>query len=243
MSLNPRNINNLQLVCSRKFCTIKDVQAESVLTMVLTLVANYLHSDPGIKTKEIEVDGVLETDKLKIKNFMQELFEYLASTVTPYTKIQEAIALSSRSPIDHMRARHLEPYGFYYNELATAFIDRLDYVSKKEESQAYIPDMLAIFLILDYKEKAGYSFEKYDFIFNADLEGYARFYFEANRKESQKKGLSFRTQIQDQTVIKKMSSMSLYMIDKLLQSNYSKEVRKTDARVKNQRRRVKRNKK
>lgn len=212
--------------------------------MALTLAANYLNTNLNSKTKEFEVETAVNEDREKIKLFMTDLFEYLNKTVIPFTKMQQIMENSNRSPQEHMRARFLEPYGFYYNELANSFIERLEYVSKKDKGQSYIPDMLAIFIILDFKNQAGYSFEKYDFIFNAKLEEYAEFYFKFNQEEKKRLGIkSFSVHIQDQPVVRRMSNISLFMIEKLLKSNYSKSTREADNKIKPQRKKLKRNNK
>ena len=42
--MKPSQLNNLQLLCLQKKCTIQDVQAEAILCMTHSLIANYLYA-------------------------------------------------------------------------------------------------------------------------------------------------------------------------------------------------------
>lgn len=222
-----RGINNLQLLCSRKMCTVKDVQAEAVLCMAHSLIANYLYAkeEPQkVFSKSYLLD---KEDENKILIVMKELFEYLTYQILTYPRMQEILNDAGKNPHSTMKARLVEPIGFFYNELSRNMQSRLNYLYEHDEHLIYIPDMLVVMLILDFKEKASYSFAKYEFFKDNDLNELAEIYFKYNSKIRKEQDIEKNAHILEQTNIKKMSHLSMFMIEQLLKSNYNKSFRDT----------------
>lgn len=82
--------------------------------------------------------------------------------------------------------------------------------------------MLGVLLILDFNEIASYSFEKFNFLVEKELEEIAEIYFKYNTKIRKELEIAKNSHIQKQTNIKKMSHLSMFMIEQLLKSNYNK---------------------
>lgn len=223
--MKPSQLNNLQLLCLQKKCTIQDVQAEAILCMTHSLIANYLYAKD--EPDKLSSDAYLlnKEDEDKIYTFMKNLFAYLNQQILTYPRMQEILDDAGKNPHATIKAKLVEPIGFFYNQLTDAMQSRLVFLYDKDGDLLYIPDMLAIMLILDFKEKASYSFGKYDFFKDNDLNELAEIYFKHNVKIRKEQNIKLNANIQEQTNIKKMSHLSIFMIEELLKSKYSKSTK------------------
>ncbi len=220
-------INNLQLLCSQRMCTVKDIQAEALLSMSHSFAANYLHIKKESEYQENFKSYILnEEDEEAIDKFMNNLFEYLSEKIITYPRMLDIVDNSTKSPQLYMKAKLVEPINFFYKVLADSLVDRLSYVSNYKEEQTYIPSMLAILIIVDFREKASYKFEKYDFIKNEDLDKLSEIYYRLHKNLKNEQNISMTAPITEQTVIRKMSDVSIFMVEKLLSSDYNKSFKK-----------------
>lgn len=212
-------ITNLQLVLSSKFCTVKDLYAEVILIMCHSLIANYLEDE---NNKPINSDSLITDEENKyIYCFMNEIFIYLNQNIINYPRIIQILNASKKTKQDVMKARLVEPYFYFYNIVENAFFSRLDYVTKKTDQKQYIPDLIVISLIMNFKEKAGINcFRKFEYIHNLDFSNVLEIYSKVQLKQKKQYNTKINTPIQEQTVIRKMRHISNYMIDKLLESKY-----------------------
>lgn len=221
MTKKINNINNLQLLLSSKFWTIKDLYTEVILVMCHTLLFNYLQDEKENKNKINDVITIEENEY--IFNFMEKLFEYLNENILTYPKIQQILLNAPNSKHDNIKARLIEPYSYFYNVLVNAFTSRLDLVTKEDEKQKYIPDLLVIELIKYYKETYYSSaFKKFEYIEDLDLKTISQIYINVQLKEKERLNIGVNTSIQDQTLIRKMRNIAHFMIDKLINTRYSK---------------------
>jgi len=221
MTKKINNINNLQLLLSSKFWTIKDLYTEVILVMCHTLLFNYLQDEKENKNKINDVITIEENEY--IFNFMEKLFEYLNENILTYPKIQQILLNAPNSKHDNIKARLIEPYSYFYNVLVNAFTSRLDLVTKEDEKQKYIPDLLVIELIKYYKETYYSSaFKKFEYIEDLDLKTISQIYINVQLKEKERLNIGVNTSIQDQTLIRKMRNIAHFMVDKLINTRYSK---------------------
>lgn len=212
-------MNNLQLLLSSKLCTIKDLQAEIVLIICHSLIANYLEDEINKPINSISL--ITENENKIVYSFMNELFIYLSQNIINYPKIIEILNKPNKNKHDIVKARLIEPYYYFYNVIEKAFFSRLDYVTKQEDEKQYIPDFLAITLIINFKEKAGENiFKKFEYIHNLDFSNILKIYSKVQIHEKEKHNIKINTVIQEQTIIRKMRHISNYMIDKLLEAKY-----------------------
>ena len=217
------NMNNLQLLLSIKFWTIKDLYTEVILVMCHTLLANYLQDVKENKDKINDVISIEENEF--IFNFMEKLFEYLNENILTYPRIQQILSNASTSKHNSMKARLIEPYSYFYNVLVNAFTSRLDFVTKEDEKQKYIPDLIIIELIKYYKESYYLAaFKRFEYIENLDLKTISQIYINVQLKEKESLNISINTSIQEQTMIRKMRNIAHFMVDKMIQTKYSKPI-------------------
>lgn len=218
------NMNNLQLLLSTKFWTIKDLYTEVILIMCHTLLTNYLQDEKENKDKVNDVI-TLEENQL-IFNFMKNIFEYLNQHILSYSRIQQILLNAPNSKNDYMKAKLIEPFSYYYNTLVDAFASRLNFVTKKEDTQKYIPDLIVIELIKYYKESYYSSaFKRFSYIDNLDLKPISQIYINVQLKEKERLNLSINSPIQEQTLIRKMRNISHFMVDKMVETKYLKSIK------------------
>ncbi len=198
--------------------------------MALTFCGNYIMSAEN--GKKIDTGRISKEEDEKIYEFNARLFRYLSSKVMSFERIEKIMREANSSPQAFIKARLVEPFGFYYNILANSFSSRLKYCTKDGEPQLYVPDLLAIYTILDFKHKTGYTFDKFDYIKNIDFEEMLKIYHKVHAKDKVEKQLTYRTHIQEQTVVKKMVEISIFMIDKLTTSSYNKSVKEVNTKIK-----------
>lgn len=233
MQGNFDKINNLQLLCSQRMCTIKDVKAEALLSICHSFASDYIQikKQPGYQ-ENLENYVLIEEDEKIIDELMNTFYKYLSIKILTYPKMIEYINNANRNTQSFTRAKLAEPINFFYKELTDSFVDRLIYVSNSTEKQTYVPSMLAIFLIIDFKEKASYLFEKYEFIKNQDFNKLSEIYYKLHKKLKAEQNISMTTPITEQTIIRKMSNVSLFMVEKLLSSDYKKSLKKVKKKIK-----------
>lgn len=219
------NMNNLQLLLSSRFWTIKDLYAEVILIMCHTLLSNYLEDEKENKDKVNDVI-TLEENQL-IFDFMENLFEYLSQNVLSYSRTQQILLNATNNKNDHMKARLVEPFSYYYNALVNAFVSRLNFVTKEKDPQKYIPDLIVIELIKYYKENYYLSaFKRFSYIDKLDLKSISQIYINVQLKEKKRLNLSINSPIQEQTLIRKMRNIAHFMVDKMVEIKYSKTIKR-----------------
>ena len=217
-----RNMNNLQLLLSTKFWTIQDLHAEVILIMCHTLLARYLVDERENKDKTNDV--ITPEENLLIYKTMEELFNYLSKTVFSYNRMEEIIFNSFKSPKDNAKAKLIEPYAFYYNVLINSFASRLDLVTKDNEKKQYIPDLLVIELIKYFKENYYLAaYKRFNFVENLDLKAISQIYINVQAKE--RVSFNEKLPIQEQTLIRKMRNVARFMVDKMVETKYSKVIK------------------
>ena len=217
-----RNMNNLQLLLSTKFWTIQDLHAEVILIMCHTLLARYLVDERENKDKTNDV--ITPEENLLIYKTMEELFNYLSKTVFSYNRMEEIIFNSFKSPKDNAKAKLIEPYAFYYNVLINSFASRLDLVTKDNEKKQYIPDLLVIELIKYFKENYYLAaYKRFDFVEKLDLKSISQICINVQAKE--RVSFNEKLPIQEQTLIRKMRNVARFMVDKMVETKYSKVIK------------------
>jgi hypothetical protein len=176
--------NNLQILLSSKFYTIKELHIEVILIMCHSLIASYLFEENS-KDKNDTIDIITPEENKIINSLMEVMFKYLNENIISYPKIQEILNNAERSKENTMKARIVEPYAYFYNILTNAFVSRLNYVTQLDEKQQYIPDFLVINLLLAAKEKIGENyFKKFEFINSLDFNEVLEIYKNVQLKEN-----------------------------------------------------------
>lgn len=219
MTKKLNTMNNLQLLLSSKFWTIKDLHAEIVLIICHVLIANYLEDE---NNKHLNSNSLITNEEnKKIYALMTEIFVYLSQNIISYPKIIQIMNDSKKTKQDEIKARFIEPYYYFYNIIENAFFSRLDFVTNQTNEKQYIPDFLAITLIANFKEKAGQnSFKKFEYIHSLDFSDILGIYAKVQFKQKEQYNIKINTPIQEQTTIRKMRHISNYMINKLFEARY-----------------------
>lgn len=212
-----KSMNGLELLLSFKNYSIKDFYTETVLMMCHSFLIEYLSEE---KKLDYRNDLISEEDTVYIREQMEIIFEHLEKSIITYPAILRIMNNSTKSRQGLLKARTIEPYGYYYNTLIDAFFARLKYVTKLDEEETWSPDLLVMNLILDLKERPGYTFNKFEFIRDFDFTRMIEIYAEVNRKLKLKNKIKMGDHIQKQTIVRKMNHVSLYMIDKMINKKY-----------------------
>jgi hypothetical protein len=154
---------------------------------------------------------------------MNEIFIYLNQNITSYPRILQIINNTKKTKHDIIKAKLVEPYLYFYNIIENAFFSRLDYVTKQADEKPYIPEFLAITLIINFKEKAGQNcFKRFEYIHNLDFSKILEIYSKVQLKQKEQYNIKINTPIQEQTIMRKMRHISNYMINKLWEARYPK---------------------
>ncbi|AXH16371.1 hypothetical protein CP985_03225 [Malaciobacter mytili LMG 24559] len=198
-----RSSDFLLLLLKQKQYTFSNLKEEVLLTFCLNLLDCYFNADLH-NEKKLLPDFIDVGQRQIINNHMSILKEYLEKQVISYQTLENLIKNKNRL---------MEPYGFLYNKLAALFRNHVQNMIKKEEKFLWIPDMLVIYLISDMKE-FNYKFSKFDYIRENSFEDILNIYHKTDSILKIFENKSNSKDIEDQTVIKRMSNLSLKIIGK-----------------------------
>jgi hypothetical protein len=214
--------NNLELALMSRNMDLKDLKCEAILIMCKDLIQEYLKSNKEGKLVSLRDES--EESKLSnniILNEMKKLDELLRDSVLSVDNLQIIISAQYFSPSNKMKARLVEPTAFFYNILSRSFIVKIKELQKNEKKLSWIPDQLAVFLILDMIEK-GYTFKKFPFLQNYDFSTLINIYTKNNIELKKELGITLFSPKESQTIITKMQMLSLYIVEKIISSKYEK---------------------
>lgn len=214
--------NNLELALISRAMDLKDIKCEVVLIMCKDLVQKYLKSNDEGKLVNLREDGKENTlTNNIILNEMKRLEELFKDSVLSADNLQIIMSTQHSSSTNKIKARLVEPTAFFYNILSRSFIAKMKELQKNEEKLSWIPDQLAVFLILDMIEK-GYTFKKFSFIQKYDFSTILSIYTKNNIELKKELGVSLFSPKEKQTIITKMQMLSSHIIEKLVSSKYKK---------------------
>lgn len=214
--------NNLELALISRAMDLKDIKCEVVLIMCKDLVQKYLKSNDEGKLVNLREDGKENTlTNNIILNEMKRLEELFKDSVLSADNLQIIMSTQHSSSTNKIKARLVEPKAFFYNILSRSFIAKMKELQKNEEKLSWIPDQLAVFLILDMIEK-GYTFKKFSFIQKYDFSTILSIYTKNNIELKKELGVSLFSPKEKQTIITKMQMLSSHIIEKLVSSKYKK---------------------
>lgn len=208
--------SNLQLYLMTTRKTLKDLKVEVVLIFCLNLIREYIQSEDNkidfgyncYMTNE-------EQDFIYTK--IKELEDYLLKHVYTIERIHE-IMNDNSSKESVFKAIIMEPRSYFYKILVQRFIAKMNLFSDNGEKY-YIPEQLALYLIIDMKEK-GYSFKEFNFIEEFDFLSLVEIYNKINIKLRKINNIKISTPLNNQTTISKMQHLSLYLTNVLSEAKY-----------------------
>ncbi|MFA9240553.1 MAG: hypothetical protein ACEQSQ_11800 [Candidatus Paceibacteria bacterium] len=211
---NVRSNLQLYLMTTRK--TLKELKSEVILIFCLNLIREYIQSEDN------KIDfgyGCYMTNEEQyfIYTKMKELEKYLLKHVYTIERIHE-IMNDNSSKESIFKAVIMEPRSYFYKILVQRFVAKMNLFSGNGEKY-YIPELLALYLIFDMKEK-GYSFKEFNFIEEFDFLSLIEIYNKINIKLRKINNIKINTPLNNQTTISKMQHLSIYLTNVLIEAKY-----------------------
>lgn len=195
---------HLRVILNEKGYEINDLKAEAVLMMFENFVKHYIEGEERGNSKLI-----LENEDSKGKNsYILERLKTVRSKLLKEAKIFTLDTLTREISKSLLMASKYSPYTLLYNLGVQTYLKERERLFKGEQNLMWIPDVLAVYLIVDAKEN-GISFDKFPIIHNEDFEDilsiFAKTNIELKKLTNEKK-----------TIITKTSSISATMISRIV---------------------------
>lgn len=214
--------NNLELALMSRNMDLKDLKCEAVLIMCKDLIQEYLKSNREGRLVSLRDES--EESKISdntILSEMKKLDELFRDSVLSVDNLQIIMTAQHFSPSNKMKARIVEPTAFFYNIIAKGFVVKMKDLQKNEGRLTWIPDQLAIFLMIDMIEK-GYKFKKFPFLQDYDFSLLLDIYMKNNIQLKKEQGVTLFNSKESQTIITKMQMLSVHIVEKIISTKYEK---------------------
>lgn len=208
--------SNLQFYLMTTGKTLKDLKVEVILIFCLKLIHEYIQGEDDKLDFGYNCYMTKEEQKL-IYIKIKELETHLLKQIFTIEEIHRIIEDKS-SKESLIKAIVMEPRLYFYDILVKRFISKMNLFSDNG-TKHYIPELLALYLIIDIKEK-GYSFKEFRFIKDYDFLSLIEIYNKINIQIKRINNIKLNTPLINQTTINKMQHLSLYLIDVLEEAKY-----------------------
>ncbi|AXX90390.1 hypothetical protein CKA55_11900 [Arcobacter suis] len=208
--------SNLQFYLMTTGKTLKDLKVEVILIFCLKLIREYIQSEDNKIDFGYSCYMTNEEQNLiytKLKELESSLLKHIFTIEEIYKII---IDKSSKESI--IKAIVMEPRLYFYDVIVKRFISKMNLFSDNGKNY-YIPEMLALYLIIDMKEK-GYSFKDFRFIEEFDFLNLIEIYNKINLQIKKMNDIKINTPLMNQTTISKMQHLSLYLTNVLAEAKY-----------------------
>lgn len=208
--------SNLQFYLMTTGKTLKDLKVEVILIFCLKLIHEYIQGEDDKLDFGYNCYMTKEEQKLiyiKIKELETHLLNQIFTIEEIYRIIDDK---SSKESL--IKAILMEPRLYFYDILVKRFISKMNLFSNNG-TKHYIPELLALYLIIDIKEK-GYSFKEFRFIKDFDFLSLIEIYNKINIQIKRINNIKLNTPLINQTTINKMQHLSLYLIGVLEEVKY-----------------------
>lgn len=208
--------SNLQFYLMTTGKTLKDLKVEVILIFCLKLIREYIQSEDNKIDFGYSCYMTNEEQNLiytKLKELECSLLKHIFTIEEIYKII---IDKSSKESI--IKAIVMEPRLYFYDVIVKRFISKMNLFSNNDKNY-YIPEMLALYLIIDMKEK-GYSFKDFRFIEEFDFLNLIEIYNKINIQIKKMNDIKINTPLMNQTTISKMQHLSLYLTNVLAEAKY-----------------------
>tara|TARA_B100001063_G_scaffold6947_1_gene5222 strand:+ start:2892 stop:3572 length:681 start_codon:yes stop_codon:yes gene_type:complete len=219
----PKNKSNnlqkqkyLKTYLIQKNYTLKDLKCEVILIICDMLIDNYINAEDKGKNEKL-VEELTVTEKKLVYTNMKNLQEDIQKNILTIDKIQYIINNQQKDNQGLMKAKLLDSTYYFYNLCATKLKSSIISRTKDEDNLKWIPDLIVISLIQDMVEN-GYSFNKFEFIQNYDLNRLFNVYMKTNTLLKQKDNISLF--LKEKTIISIMENVSYEIVEELINSKY-----------------------
>lgn len=207
----------LKLYLQNRGYTLKDLKCEIILMLSEMLIDEFIKAEDEGKN-EIIIDNFPQNEKKYIYNNLKNLQIDLKKNILTVNKMQMIINSKNLNQESLIRARITESIYYFYNLCAITLKSSLLKINNdNSEKIKWIPDLIAIFLIIDMKER-NYYFNYFSFLEHYDFDKIINIYTHTNILIKKKDNMSFLNK--EQTILSKMMNVSIEIVEKLINSKY-----------------------
>ncbi|MBU3015608.1 hypothetical protein KO488_12635 [Poseidonibacter lekithochrous] len=200
----------------QKRFTLKDLKCEVILIMCDMLIDNYLNAEESGESEEL-IENLSINEKNLIFNNMKSLQKDIQKSILTIDKIQYIINNQQKDKKSLSKAKLIDSSHYFYNLCAEKLKFSIIAKTNDTESLKWIPDLIVILLIQDMKER-GYSFNKFKFIDEYDLDKLFSIYLNTNILLKKKNKITLFSK--EKTIINIMENVSLDIVEELIKSKY-----------------------
>lgn len=200
----------------QKRFTLKDLKCEVILMICDMLIDNYLKSEDNGKSEKL-VEELTSIEKKLVYTNMKKLQEDIQKNILTIDKIQYIVDNQLKDKNSLLEARLIDSSFYFYNLCASKLKSSIILKTSNEEDLKWIPDLIAILLIQDMKDK-GYSFNKFFFLEEYDFDRLFNVYRNTNILLKKKNNITLFSK--EKTIINIMESVSFEIVEELINSKY-----------------------
>lgn len=193
--------------------TLNDLKAEVIIMLFENFLNHYIIGEENKKSQLIfETEEGREESIYIFDKLYQLRKELIENDVLTIDKIQNEVSKSL------FIASKLSPYTIMYNSAITTFTKERKRSFNAEELKMWIPDALAVYLIVDAKE-VGIDFSKFPLLENETFEDIVNIYTKNNvelrvRQRATNEGKNL---LREKSIIGKTINISRSMVDKIVE--------------------------
>jgi len=217
-----RNINKKVLskaylipLLKEKNYTLNDLKAEVIVMLFENFLKHYFSGEENKKSELIFDTPQSKEESLYILNRLKDI-----NTKLMNEDILTIDILQSKVSKSLYQASKLTPYTILYNSAITTFTKERKRLFKGDELKMWIPDAIAVYLIIDAKDM-GISFEKFPLLDNENFDDIIDIYTKNNLelRKIQLIDKETKSKLREKSIVGKTANLSNSMIEKIIEIN------------------------
>lgn len=195
--------------------TLNDLKAEVIVMLFENFLKHYFTGEESKKSELIFDTPESKEDSLYVLNRLYDLRDRLSNeNILTIDNLQKEVSKSL------FIASKLSPYTILYNSAISTFTKERKRLFKGEELRMWIPDSIAVYLIIDAKDM-GISFEKFPILENETFDDIIEIYTKTNLelRKLQFADKETKNTLREKSIIGKTANISSSMIEKIIEIN------------------------
>lgn len=195
--------------------TLNDLKAEVIVMLFENFLKHYFTGEESKKSELIFDTPESKEDSLYVLNRLYDLRDRLSNeNILTIDNLQKEVSKSL------FIASKLSPYTILYNSAISTFTKERKRLFKGEELRMWIPDAIAVYLIIDAKDM-GISFEKFPILENETFDDIIEIYTKTNLelRKLQFADKETKNTLREKSIIGKTANISSSMIEKIIEIN------------------------
>jgi len=212
--INKRILSSVYVkaLLKEKNCSFNDIRAEVIVMLFENFLKHYIIGEESKKSELIFNNEKSKEDSMYILNRLGTLRDKLLSeNIITIDSLQKEVSKSL------FIASKLSPYTILYNSAIETFSKEREKLFKGDELKMWIPDVVAVYLILDAKDM-DISFKNFPLLENETFDDIVDIYTKNNLELRKLQSLNKETRngLREKSIVGKTACLSNCMVEKIM---------------------------